>query len=153
MSDVMTVDDMMAQVGRDLGWSEWFTIDQDRVDRFADVTLDHQYIHVDPERAAATPFSGTIAHGFLMMSLMVYLAEEVTLSPANSVMGINYGFDKLRFLSPVPVGSRIRFGAKVADVTDRGGGQVLVKYDVTVAIEGSDKPALVAEWLAMVVIV
>lgn len=152
MSDAMTAEDLQALVGRDLGWSEWFTIDQDRVNRFADVTLDHQYIHIDPERAAQTPFGRTIAHGFLTMSLMVHLAEDVAIKPANAVMGINYGFDRLRFLSPVPVGSRIRYGATVASVTDKGGGQVLFKYDVTVEIEGSDKPALVAEWLSMVVI-
>ncbi len=122
------------------------------MNRFADVTLDHQYIHIDPERAAQTPFGRTIAHGFLTMSLMVHLAEDVAIKPANAVMGINYGFDRLRFLSPVPVGSRIRYGATVASVTDKGGGQVLFKYDVTVEIEGSDKPALVAEWLSMVVI-
>ncbi len=116
------------------------------------MTLDHQYIHIDPERAAQTPFGRTIAHGFLTMSLMVHLAEDVAIKPANAVMGINYGFDRLRFLSPVPVGSRIRYGATVASVTDKGGGQVLFKYDVTVEIEGSDKPALVAEWLSMVVI-
>ena len=152
MSDVMTADELLALEGQDLGWSDWFTIDQERVNRFADVTLDHQYIHIDPERAAQTPFGATIAHGFLTMSLMVHLAEDVAVRPANSVMGINYGFDRLRFLSPVPVGSRIRYGARVASVTDKGGGQILFKYDVTVEIEGSDKPALVAEWLSMVVI-
>lgn len=147
----MTTDELLAAGGRDLGWSDWFTIDQERVDGFADVTLDHQYIHVDPERAAATPFGGTIAHGFLTMSLMVHLSDQVALRPKDAVMSLNYGFDRLRFLSPVPVGSRIRYGAEVGEVTDRGAGRILVKYDVTVEIEGSDKPALVGEWLAMVV--
>lgn len=152
MSEVMTVADLLQQEGRDLGWSDWFEISQERINEFADVTLDHQYIHIDPERAAQTPFGSTIAHGFLTMSLMVHLAENVSLSPANQVMGINYGFDKLRFLTPVPAGSRIRFGAKVASVTDKGGGQVLIKSDATVEIEGSERPALVAEWLSMVVV-
>ena len=152
MNEVMSVDDLLAQQGRDLGWSQWFKVDQERINRFADVTLDHQFIHTDPERASQTPFGSTIAHGFLTMSLMVHLTEEVTLRPANAVMAINYGFDRLRFVTPVKVDSRIRLGAKIASVTDKGGGQVLMKYDVTIEIDGEEKPALVAEWLGMVVV-
>lgn len=152
MSDVMTVPGLLAMEGRDLGWSDWFTIDQDRIDSFADVTLDHQYIHIDPLRAAETPFGSTIAHGFLTMSLMVHLSGQIAVRPANAVMSINYGFDKLRFLTPVKVGSRIRYGATIASVTDKAGGRVLVAYDATVEIQGEERPALVARWLAMVVL-
>jgi acyl dehydratase len=149
---VTTIEELIAEQGRHRGWSEWFVVDQQRVDAFADVTLDHQFIHVDPERAAATPFGGTIAHGFLTMSLMVHLAEGLAIRPDGMVMGINYGFDRLRFLSPVPVGSEIRLGLEVAAVEPRGESRILIKYDVTVEIRGSERPALVAEWLAMVVL-
>ena len=137
--------------GDDLGYSEWFPIDQDRVNAFADVTLDHQYIHVDPERAAATPFGGTIVHGFLTTSLLVHLATSIALQPDNVVMGINYGFNKLRYLSPVPVGGEIRAHVIVADVVEKQPGQYLLTYDVTVEIKGHDKPALVAEWLNLLI--
>ena len=137
--------------GDDLGYSEWFPIDQDRVNAFADVTLDHQYIHVDPERAAATPFGGTIVHGFLTTSLLVHLATSIALQPDNVVMGINYGFNKLRYLSPVPVGGEIRAHVIVADVVEKQPGQFLLTYDVTVEIKGHDKPALVAEWLNLLI--
>lgn len=147
-----TIDDLRSYEGRDLGWSDWFEIDQARIDAFADVTLDHQYIHIDQERAAATPFGSTIAHGFLTMSLMVHLSEGLAVRPDDMVMGINYGFDKVRFLSPVPVGSEIRIGLRVASVEPRGESRVLFKYDVVVEIRGSERPALVAEWLSMVVL-
>ena len=147
-----TIEELLAQQGRHRGWSEWLRVDQQRVDAFADVTLDHQFIHVDPERAAATPFGGTIAHGFLTMSLMVHLAEGLAIRPDGMVMSINYGFDRVRFLSPVPVGSEIRLGMEVASVEQRGESRILVTYDVTVEIRGSERPALVAEWLAMVVL-
>ena len=147
-----TIEELLAQQGRHRGWSEWLRVDQQRVDAFADVTLDHQFIHVDPERAAATPFGGTIAHGFLTMSLMVHLAEGLAIRPDGMVMSINYGFDRVRFLSPVPVGSEIRLGMEVASVEQRGESRILITYDVTVEIRGSERPALVAEWLAMVVL-
>ncbi len=142
---------LMDEVGKDLGPSEWFTVDQQRVNDFADVTLDHQYIHVDPAAAAQTPFGGTIVHGFLTMSLLVHLVSGLTVAPENMVMGLNYGFNKLRFLSPVPVGSEIRAHMKVADITERSQGQYLLTYDVSVEIKGEDKPALVAEWLNLVI--
>ncbi len=143
--------DILEMVGTDLGYSDWFRIDQDRVDEFADVTLDHQFIHVDPEAAAATALGGTIVHGFLTTSLLVHLASGLTPPPANMAMGLNYGFNKLRFLSPVPVGSEVRAHVTVADVTERSAGQYLLTYDVTVEIKGSDKPALVAEWLNLLI--
>ena len=137
--------------GSDLGYSDWFLISQDRVNAFADVTLDHQYIHVDPERAAATPFGGTIVHGFLTTSLLVHLATSIALQPDNVVMGINYGFNKLRYLAPVPVGGEIRAHVTVADVVEKQPGQFLLTYDVTVEIKDHDKPALVAEWLNLLI--
>ena len=142
---------LLEMVGEDLGRSEWFTIDQDRVNDFADVTIDHQFIHVDPEAAAATPFGGTIVHGFLTLSLLVHLAEELAVRPANVEMGLNYGFDKIRFLAPVPVGSAVRAHLVVADVTEKSAGRFLIAYDVEVEIEGEEKPALVARWLSLLI--
>lgn len=138
-------------VGADLGASEWFQIDQDRINGFADCTLDHQFIHVDEEKAKLTPFGGTIAHGFLTLSLLPKLQESIPniFVPEGLKMGMNYGFDKLRFLAPVKAGKKIRARGKLIDVTDKGGGRYLLKTEVTVDIEGEDKPALVAEWLTM----
>ncbi len=138
-------------VGTDLGHSDWFHIDQDRVNQFADVTLDHQFIHVDPEAAAATPFGGPIVHGFLTLSLLVHLAEQVTAKPDNLAMALNYGFDKIRFLAPVPVGSDVRVHLEVAAVTERHPGQFQVTHDVTVEIQGHEKPALIAQWLSLLI--
>lgn len=142
---------LVDMAGTDLGASEWFTIDQDRVNEFAEVTLDHQFIHVDPSAAAATPFGGTIVHGFLTMSLLVHLAGQVILRPDDMVMGLNYGFNKLRFLAPVPVGSEVRAHVKLADAVEKDPSRYLLTYDVTIEIRGQDKPALVAEWLNMVI--
>jgi len=143
--------DLLEMAGRELGFSDWLVVDQARVNGFADVTLDHQFIHVDPDAAAATPFGGPIVHGFLTLSLLVHLAEQVAVRPDNMVMGINYGFDKIRFLAPVPVGSAIRAQLTVAGVAERSPGQYLVAYDVTVEIQGQPKPALVARWLSLLV--
>jgi acyl dehydratase len=134
--------------GKSLGAGPWFTIDQDRINGFADVTIDHQFIHVDVEKAKQTPFGGTIAHGFLTLSLIVHLTEEITLVPKEMVMAMNYGFDKIRFLNPVRTGSRVRAKITVGDVTDKEAG-VLVKQIIEIEIEGSDKPALICEWLTM----
>ncbi|NND04453.1 MAG: MaoC family dehydratase [Acidimicrobiia bacterium] len=142
---------VMDMAGADLGHSEWFVVDQQRVNDFADVTLDHQFIHVDPEAAGRTPFGGTIVHGFLTTSLLVHLAGSLTIAPDNTVMGLNYGFNKLRYLSPVPVGSAIRAHVKVADISERSPGQYLLTYDVSVEIKGEEKPALVAEWLNLLI--
>jgi len=137
------LDEFAAAKGEHLGYSDWHTISQDEIDQFAEATHDFQWIHVDPERAAQTPFGGTIAHGFLTLSLVpmlgyqIYQVEGVT-------MGINYGCNKVRFPSPVPVNSRVRAGALLTEVTDvPDGKQAVIQY--TVEIEGVTKPACVAE--------
>ena len=135
--------------GSDLGHSDWFLIDQKRVNDFADVTIDHQFIHVDEAAAAAGPFGGTIVHGFLTLSLLVHLASGLAPTLDNLVMGINYGFEKIRFLAPVPVGSEVRAHVKIADLTERKPGQFLFTHDVTIEIRGQEKPALAAQWLSL----
>jgi acyl dehydratase len=132
-------------VGEQLGWTDWREITQERVDLFADATDDHQWIHVDPERAAAGPFGGTIAHGYLTLSLIAPLLGEL-LHVDGVSMGINYGLDRVRFPAPVPVGARIRAGAELAEVNEVPGG-VQSKLVVTFEVENGDKPACVAEVL------
>lgn len=151
MAQAMTKTELLQLVGSELGKSEWFSIDQDRIDRFADVTEDHQFIHVDPARAATSPFGGTIAHGMLTLSMIVHLCEGFAPDIDGLQMVINYGFDKVRFAAPVKVGKRIRAVAKLLEVKERGG-QLVVKTKVTIEIEGETKPALVAEWLTMHVV-
>lgn len=145
----VTVEDLQAMVGRELGVSDWFTVDQDRINAFADATNDHQFIHVDEAAAAQTPFGSTIAHGFLTLSLVVPLMTQVLPFPEGTVMAINYGTDKVRFLEPVRVNSRIRTRSVLREVSDKGGGRWLVKVEATTEIEGSEKPAMVAEALTM----
>ena len=132
--------------------TEWHTIKQEQINQFADCTLDHQYIHVDPERAKQTPFGTTIAHGFLSLSLLSYFATQYSIVIEGITMAINSGFDKVRFLAPVKVGSRIRAVAKVAAVAETKPGQFRIQTDVTVEIEGEDTPALVAEWIGVQII-
>ena len=134
-------------VGQEVGVSEWMEITQERVDAFADATDDHQWIHVDRERAAGSPFGGTIAHGFLTLSLVVPLAGQVSLDVGEPRMGINYGLDRVRFPAPVPVGSRIRARVRLDAVEEVAGG-IQVKRTVTMEVEGSEKPAMVAETLS-----
>lgn len=129
--------------------SKWIEISQKRIDAFADATEDWQFIHVDPEAAKQTPFGGTIAHGFLTLSLMSAMTYDANPMLEGVAMGVNYGFDKLRFLAPVPAGSKVRGRFKLMSAEDKGGGRWLVKHEVTVEIEGADKPALIAEWLGM----
>lgn len=138
--------------GRQLEPSSWLKITQDRINQFADATNDHQFIHVSRIRAALTPFRKPIAHGFLSLSLLSYLNAEKALIPDNLQMVINYGADRLRFLAPVKVGKRIRSHQKIVSVTERKPGQWLVKNDVSVEIEGEDKPALVAQMLALYIV-
>jgi acyl dehydratase len=152
MTQTVTRQELTAMVGRDLGVSDWFLVDQERVNAFADVTLDHQFVHVDVERAKATPFGGTIAHGFLTLSLLVHLCLPFIPVPAGRKLVVNYGFDKIRFSAPVKVGKRIRAVAKLGDVAERKPGHIVIRLDVTVEIEGEDKPALVAEWLSLHVV-
>lgn len=138
-------------VDRELEPSAWLAVDQGRIDAFADATLDHQFIHVDREKARHTPFGSTIAHGYLTMSLVSHFAAECGVRPENLVMAINYGSDKVRFLQPVRVDSRIRAHAMLKSVEDRPGNQVLVRTKFTIEIEGEEKPAMVAEILSLFV--
>jgi acyl dehydratase len=133
-----------AAEGADLGHSDWMEITQDRINAFADATNDHQWIHVDVQRAAAGPFGTTIAHGYLTLSLVIPLMEEMFMVSGVS-MGINYGLNRVRFPAPVPVGSRIRLGAKLASAEEVGGGAVQVTLDLAMEIEGGTKPACVAQ--------
>ena len=143
MAEFHSADELKAAVGRHLGYGEWLEIDQARIDLFAEATGDHQWIHVDAERAAAGPFGSTIAHGYLTLSLTnMFLPGLITVPGAQ--MGINYGANKVRFPAPVPVGSRVRCGAEVAEAQDVPGGvQVVVR--ISVEVEGSEKPACVVE--------
>jgi acyl dehydratase len=136
-------------IGQEVGVSRWIEVDQARIDAFADITEDRQFIHIDPERAKATPFGGTIAHGFLTLSLASAMSYDAVPPLEGVVMGVNYGFDKLRFLAPVPAGSRVRGRFRLLSAEDKGGGRWLLKHELTVEIEGGDKPALIAEWLGM----
>jgi len=141
--------ELSSLIGQEVGVSRWFEIDQARIDAFADVTEDHQFIHVDPEAARQTPFGGTIAHGFLTLSLASAMSYDAVKPLDGVVMGVNYGFDKLRFLAPVPAGSRVRGRFKLLSAEDKGGGRWLIKHELTIEIDGADKPALIAEWLGM----
>ena len=135
-------------VGQDIGSSEWFEVDQDRIDMFADATLDHQFIHVDEEKA--TPlFGSTIAHGFLSLSLIPHLTSQAVLAPENLKMVFNYGLDKVRFINPVNVGCKVRTHSKCVSVEDKGDGRYLMKTEVSMEIEGLEKPAYIAETLSM----
>ena len=141
--------DAEALVGHDLGVSDWLLIDQAKVDAFAEATGDRQFIHVDPVAAAATPFGGTIAHGFLTLSLLAVLLPERAIVLDGIRMGVNYGFERVRFIAPVRTGRRIRARHALKAIEDKGQGRFLTRTDVTVEIEGDDKPALSAEWLGM----
>jgi acyl dehydratase len=152
MARIVRREDIASCIGWEAEPTDWFRVEQSQIDAFADATLDHQFIHVDPVRAAATPFGGTIAHGFLTLSMLSWFAGHFSLLVEGAVMGLNYGFDKVRFLSPVRSGSEIRARAKVLDIQQKQPGQVLVKYEVTIEIRGEAKPAVVAEWLGMLVL-
>ena len=142
-------DQLADYVGREVGVSDWFTVDQERVDAFADVTLDYQYIHVDPAAAQLTPWGTTVAHGFLTLSLITHLTGGVGILPEGTMTVINYGLDRVRFLEPVRVGSNIRARVVLEEITDKGPGRILLKSNVTVEIDNNDKPAMVAETLMM----
>ena len=146
----MSYDALKALEGTEVGVTEWMEITQERVDLFADATDDHQWIHVDPERAAQGPFGGTIAHGFLTLSLVVPLGNQVELPVEGVTMALNYGLDRVRFTNPVRVGSRIRLRREVMEVTEAKDGGIQVKNRMTIEIEGEERPAAVAETLARV---
>jgi acyl dehydratase len=152
MTETIKAEDLPLMVGKELEPSPWIEITQERVNQFAEATNDFQFIHVDPERAAQTPFGGPIAHGFLSLSLLSYLNAQNAILPENLAMGVNYGSDKVRYLMPVRVGKRIRSKQTVLEVTEKKPGQWLFKNAVTVEIEGEETPALVAEILSMMIL-
>ena len=143
---------LLEMTGHKAGPSQWLVVDQDRIDRFADATEDHQFIHVDPERAAATPLGGTIAHGYLTLSLLPRLDEELAFVPEGARWTFNYGLDKVRFLQPVRSGSRVRLRTRILEVKRKSGGRILLKSEATVEIEGEAKPALIAETIYMFIL-
>ncbi len=149
--EIVPAEEMVNAVGRRLDPSDWIEVDQQRINTFADCTEDHQFIHVDLEKAAQTPFGGTIAHGFLTLSLLSRMVEGRGVFPENTVMGLNYGFDKVRFLAPVRAGKRVRAHIEIAGVEPKDGGRFLVRQSISVEIEGEETPALVAEWLSMLI--
>jgi acyl dehydratase len=143
---------LQSMVGTQISQSDWLDIDQDRIDRFADVTGDHQWIHVDRARAAAGPFGATIAHGFLSLSLLPMLSGAPFLDLPGVLGGLNYGLDRVRFLTPVKCGARVRTRVRMVSAEEKGPGRILVTNETTMDIEGEDKPALVAINLAMVLL-
>ena len=152
MTKTIKVSELPSLVGKELEPSPWIEITQERVNQFAEATNDFQFIHVDPEKAAQTPFGGPIAHGFLSLSLLSYLNAQSAIVPENLLMGINYGSDKVRYLMPVRVGKRVRSKQTILEVSEKSPGQWLLKTAVTVEIEGENTPALAAEILSMLVV-
>lgn len=146
----ISVDAYRNMVGREIGVSSWHLVDQNRINLYADVIEDHQFIHVDPERAKETPFGTTVAHGFLTMSLLSIMSYEVMPAIEGTTMGVNYGLDKLRFISPVRSGSRVRGRFTLAEARLRKPTELQSRTNVTVEIEGEDKPALIADWLGLI---
>ena len=148
----LTLSQLGEYVGRELGVSEWVAIEQSRIDAFAACTDDHQWIHVDVERARRdSPFRGPIAHGYLVLAMIARLSMEVGIIPKDAAAGLNYGIDKVRFLAPVPAGARVRLRVSLIGVEPKEGGQVLMKTRNTLEVEGSEKPALIAETLALLI--
>jgi acyl dehydratase len=145
----VSVAELPSYIGKELGRSDWLTIDQERINQFAECTGDHQFIHVDPEKAKLTPFGSTIAHGFLSLSLLPKLMEGIMITPKGMKMAVNYGMDSVRFIQPVKVNSRVRVVATLADATEKKPGQWLLKASVVLEIEGSEKPAYIAEPLTL----
>ena len=153
MLKVIKPSEINSVFGTEVGVSDWVTIDQDRIDKFADATMDHQFIHVDPEQAKPV-FGSTIAHGFLSLSLVagIPFEQEIGMVLEGTKMGLNYGLDKVRFLSPVPVNSEVRIRMKCIDISEKNPGQYLAKTEVTMEIKGVEKPAFVAETLSMFIV-
>jgi acyl dehydratase len=147
---IASIEEIGLKVGQEVGVSDWIMIDQARIDAFADVTEDPQFIHVDPEAAARTPFGGTVAHGFLTLSLLSRMAADAMLRPGDVKMGVNYGFEKVRFMAPVRSGKRVRGRFTLQRLDEKRPGQWQFTHQVTVEIEGEDKPALVADWIGLI---
>jgi acyl dehydratase len=147
---VANFEDIKARIGSEIGVSDWILLDQKAIDTFADVTGDHQFIHVDPAAAAQTPFGGTVAHGFLTLSLLSQMAAGVMLIPPTIKMAVNYGFEKIRFIAPVRSGKRVRGRFTLVSVEEKRPGQWQFLHHVAVEIEGEDKPALTADWIGLI---
>jgi acyl dehydratase len=145
-----SLDEIRARVGDEIGVSSWLTVDQERIHAFAEATEDRQFIHTDPDAAAQTPFGGTIAHGFLSLSLMSRMGAEAMLIPEGAKMAVNYGLDRVRFLAPVSSGARVRGRFTLDSVEEKAPGQLLFRHTVAVEIEGAEKPALTAVWLGLI---
>ena len=143
------LDEIRTRVGQEVGVSDWLTVDQARIAAFAEATEDRQFIHVDPAAAARTPFGGTVAHGFLTLSLLSRMAADAMLVPDSLRMAVNYGFERVRFIAPVRAGRRVRGRFALDSVEEKAPGQLLMRHAVTVEIEGEDKPALTASWLGL----
>lgn len=149
---IATLDEIRSKVGQEIGLSDWIDVTQERIGAFADATGDHQFIHVDQALAAQTPFGGTIAHGFLTLSLLSRMSVDAMLIPEGVKMGVNYGLDRVRFLAPVKSGKRVRGRFLLDSVEEKAPGQILLRHTVTVEIEGEDKHALTAQWLGLIFI-
>jgi acyl dehydratase len=149
---IASIEDIKGRVGQEIGVSGWLLVDQAAIDAFAEVTQDRQFIHVDPEAAGRTPFGGTIAHGFLTLSLLSRMAADVMLRPESLRMGVNYGFERVRFIAPVRSGSRVRGRFTLASAEEKRPGQWQFVHNVAVEIEGEEKPALTADWITMMFI-
>lgn len=149
---VANLDEIRGKIGTEIGVSPWIEISQPNIDLFADVTGDHQFIHVDPQAAAQTPFGGTVAHGFLTLSLLSQMASSVMYVPEDLEMAVNYGFEKVRFIAPVRSGKRVRGRFTLANMEEKRPGQWQFLHNVIVEIEGEEKPALTADWIGLIFI-
>jgi acyl dehydratase len=147
---IASLDEIRLKIGQPVGVSDWIEVSQERITAFADATEDHQFIHVDPAAATAAGFGGTIAHGFLSLSLLSRMAADVMLIPDTTKMALNYGLDRVRFLAPVKAGKRVRGHFSLDGIEDKAPGQLLIRQTVSVEIEGEEKPALTAQWLGLV---
>jgi acyl dehydratase len=146
---IASIEEISARMGEEVGVSDWILVDQAAIDAFAEVTQDRQFIHVDPEAAARTPFGGTVAHGFLTLSLLSHMSLDAMLRPEAIRMGVNYGFERVRFMAPVRAGKRVRGRFRLDRFEEKRPGQWQFVHNVTVEIEGEDKPALVADWIGL----
>jgi acyl dehydratase len=147
---IASLDTIRSKIGQDVGVSDWIAVDQARIDAFAEATEDRQFIHLDPAAAAQTPFGGTIAHGFLSLSLLSRMAADAMLVPETTSMAVNYGLDRVRFVAPVRAGKRVRGRFTLDGADEKAPGQLLLRHTVTIEIEGEDKPALTAQWLGLI---